>query len=296
MDAGLDAATEALSLLRGAVGAGGDGAREEASRAASLVGTILTQQLRFADAVELAGDVLADLGDGDDAATVRLLLVRIRGAGMIGDEAWEGTAPDRARALDLARALGDPELELEARICTVWDEPDLPGAWADIERLASELRRWPDVAEARRARTALCLPDDLAGVLDGSARLLSFADAHQLDELRAWARYYVAEAGFASGDWSAALASGVAALDLAEVGSYQRGGSDVVRDRPAGRRPLRAPAAGAGSGLVRAARFVPRQPVRADLSLGGGHLARGARPPEHVPRRARVARPLDRRR
>ena len=70
----------------------------------------------------------------------------------------------------------------------------------------------------------------------------------------------------------------------------------MVRDRPAGRRPLRAPAARAGSGLVRAARLVPGQPVRADLSLGGGHPARGARSPEHVPRRARVARPLDRRR
>jgi len=196
--------------------------REEISRAASLVGTILTQQLRFAAAVELAGAVLSELGDEADAATVRLLLVRIRGAAMIGDDAWDGTVVDRARARELARALDDPELELEVRIATVWDEPDLQRAWDGVERLASELRRWPDVAEARRARAALCLPDDLAGVLSGSERLRSFARAHQLDELEAWSRYYDAEAHVAGGDWSAALSSGVAALDLAEAGSYHR--------------------------------------------------------------------------
>ncbi|MBA3333811.1 MAG: AAA family ATPase [Actinobacteria bacterium] len=199
--------------------------REDASRAVALVGNILAQQLRFHDVVRLAVESLAELGDRDDAVSARLLLTRIRGAAMIGDEEWQKTEADRARALEIARRIGDPELELETRMWIVWDEPDLDGmrtAWAEIERIAHELRRWPDVAEARRTLAGICLPDDLGGTIAGAARLASFAKAHELDEPGAWADYYVSEAEFARGRWDEALAAGLCAVDLAETRSYHR--------------------------------------------------------------------------
>ena len=228
MAAGLEAAQEALALYRGCLrdGTGSlDDMREQASRAVVLVGTILAQQLRFHDVVRLAGEALAELGDRDDAASARLLLTRIRGAAMIGDDEWEKTASDRARVLEIARTTRDPELDLETRMWTVWDERDphtLRKAWAEIEEAATALRRWPDVAEARRASTGLCLPDDLEGARGAAARLASFAEAHQLEEPGAWADYYLAEVEFVRGRWDDALDAGLAAIELGEARSYHR--------------------------------------------------------------------------
>ena len=226
MDAGLRAAEEALGLLLGCVRQAeraeeGD-ARAEAARAVALVGAIYAQQLRFADAVALAEDALRELGDRGDAATARVLLTHLRGAAMIGDEAWEAAAPRRRRALEITRAVDDPALELETRMWTVWDEKDLPSAWAEIEELALRQRRWSEVADARRTLCGLCLPDDLDGAVEAANRLRSFAAAHQLEEHGGWADYYVAEAEFARGDWDAAVAAGTRALDVADAGSYHR--------------------------------------------------------------------------
>ena len=220
----MEAAEAALALYRQLLTDGGtapDGVREEASRALALVGTIYAQQLRFHDVVALAEDGLAELGDRDDAVTVRLLLTRIRGAAMIGDAEWQRVAPDRARALELARGLADPGLELEARMWSTSDEPTAAG-WTAIERLAMDLRRWPDVAEARRTLAAICLPDDIDGTITAAERLASFAAAHQLDESRAWADYYRSEAEFARGRWDEALDFGQRALGVAVDRSYHR--------------------------------------------------------------------------
>ncbi len=95
-------------------------------------------------------------------------------------------------------------------------------AWAEIEEAATALRRWPDVAEARRASTGLCLPDDLEGARGAAARLASFAEAHQLEEPGAWADYYLAEVEFVRGRWDDALDAGLAAIELGEARSYHR--------------------------------------------------------------------------
>lgn len=224
MAAGLEAAEGALALYRQLLTDGGtapDGAREEASRALALVGTIYAQQLRFHDVVALAEDGLAKLGDHDDAVTVRLLLTRIRGAAMIGDAEWQRVAPDRARALELALGLADPGLELEARMWSASDEPTAAG-WTAIEQLATDLRRWPEVAEARRTLAAICLPDDIDGTIAAAERLSSFAAAHQLDESAVWADYYRAEAEFARGSWDEALDLGQRSLAVAIERSYHR--------------------------------------------------------------------------
>ena len=228
MAAGLEAAEEALALYRECLRVGSrslDDIREEMSRVVALVGTIYAQQLHFHDVVRLAVDALAELADRDDAVTARLLLTRIRGAAMIGEDEWKKTERDRVRAVEIARASGDPELELETRMWTVWDEPDvdrLRNAWREIERIAHELRRWPDVAEARRTLTGLCLPDDLEETVQAAARLASFAEAHELDEPGAWAHYYVSEVEFARGRWDEALAAGLRAIELGESRKYHR--------------------------------------------------------------------------
>ena len=228
MAAGLEAAEEALALYRECIRDGShslDETREEMSQVVALVGTIYAQQLHFHDVVRLAVDALAELGDRDDAVTARLLLTRIRGAGMIGEDEWKKTEHDRVRALEIARASSDPELELETRMWTVWDEPDvdrLRNAWSEIERIAHELQRWPDVAEARRTLTGLCLPDDLEETVRAAARLASFAEAHELDEPGAWAHYYISEVEFARGRWDEALAAGLTAIELGERRKYHR--------------------------------------------------------------------------
>ena len=224
MAAGLEAAETALTLYRELLDdAATDPAevREEASRVLALIGAIYGQQLRFHDIIALADNGLAELGESDDAVTVRLLLTRIRGAAMIGDAEWAEAAPDRARALELAGSLADPGLELEARMWRASDEPTA-AAWMAIEQLATDLRRWPEVAEAHRTLAGICLPDDLDGAIAAAERLSSFASAHQLDESGAWADYYRAEAHFARGRWDEALACGRRALDVAIERSYHR--------------------------------------------------------------------------
>lgn len=224
MAAGLEVAEAALALYRELLTDGvtaSEDAREEASRALALVGAIYAQQLRFHEVVALADEGLAELGDRDDAVTVRLLLTRIRGAAMIGDAEWQRVAPDRARTLELARGLADPGLELEARMWNASDEPTTAG-WTAIERLATDLRRWPEVAEARRTLAAICLPDDIGGTIAAAERLSSFAAAHQLDESGVWADYYRAEAEFARGSWDEALELGQRALGVAIDRSYHR--------------------------------------------------------------------------
>ena len=143
------------------------------------------------------------------------------GAAMIGDEAWEAVAADRARVLELAAALDDPELELEACRLVAFDE-GAPEAWQAVEQLAIRSGRWPDVAEARRTLAGLCLPDDPVGTVTAAGRLAAFAAADQLDESAAWADYYRAEAEFVRGDWDAAVAACLAALAVAEERSYHR--------------------------------------------------------------------------
>jgi class 3 adenylate cyclase len=223
MDAGLQAAEEALALLRGAAAADATSAdlREELSRAVALVGAIYGQQLRFQEMLTLAEATLDSLGDRGDTATARVLLTRVMGAAMIGDEAWDDAAGDRARVLELAATLRDPELEFEARRLVALDEWTRE-AWTAVEQLATSLRRWPEIAEARRALAGLCLPDDPDGTLVAAGRLAAFAAAHQLEESGAWADYYRAEAGFVRGDWAAAIEAGLAALAVAEERSYHR--------------------------------------------------------------------------
>ncbi|HXG75791.1 MAG TPA: adenylate/guanylate cyclase domain-containing protein [Gaiellaceae bacterium] len=221
MATGLDAAEEALALLR-RLARDGRASREEAAAAAATVGEIYVQQLRFSAAMELAADVLHELGDADDAVAVRLLLLQIRGAAMISDEAWAAVEAQRRRVARLAPVLADPELRLQARMGVVWDEEDTRAAWAEIERLALELGRWSDVVEARSMLASLCLPDDLEGVRAAAGRLASFAEAHGLREARSWASYYACEAAFAAGDWEEVLSAGRRALDLAEAGSFHR--------------------------------------------------------------------------
>jgi class 3 adenylate cyclase/tetratricopeptide (TPR) repeat protein len=223
MDAGLAAAEEALACLRAIARDGGtDEARQEASRAVVLVGAIYGQQLRFDDVVSLADDALLEFGDQDDDVTARLLLARIRGAAMIGDEAYEATTDDRARALALARSSADRDLELDARIWTADDEPDQRAAWREIENAATRLQRWPEVADALRTQAALCFPDDLDGAEASAVRLASFARARQLDESAAWACYYRAETNFARGRWDAALEWAGHATDVGVERSYHR--------------------------------------------------------------------------
>jgi len=228
MAVGLAVAEQALVLYRRCLSEGvgpPDDIREEAARAVVLVGTILAQQLRFQEVVSLGVDALAELGDRDDAVTARLLLTHIRGAAMIGDDEWKRTERQRARAREIAHAVGDRELQLETRMWTVWDESDvglLRSEWMEIERLAHDLRRWPDVAEARRTLAGLCLPDDLEGAIEAVTRLATFAGAYELDEPGAWANYYRSEVEFVRGDWDRALASGLQAIELGESRSYHR--------------------------------------------------------------------------
>ena len=110
MDEGLQRVQEAMTSFRALMTAsdmpadGIEEARDGYARAATLVGRVYGQQLRFHDMVELADRVLGEIGDRDDTATARMLVTRALGRGMISETHLEGDRPELDRA-DLDRAI-----------------------------------------------------------------------------------------------------------------------------------------------------------------------------------------------
>lgn len=211
-------AREALDLYRAA------GDRDGLSSAALFLGRLLFAQVRFAEEERLADELLAAFGEPRDAATVRLLVMRAD-ALLGGQDAYEPAGRDAELALEIARELGDPELELTVlELATPLraerGDPD-PG-WDELEQAARRVRRWPTVVSALRAQAGDLLDDDPEAVPRLIAPVTTLAEAHGLVEQAAWCDYVLAEAGLAAGRWDDAVESGLRAIAVGEERGFIR--------------------------------------------------------------------------
>jgi class 3 adenylate cyclase/tetratricopeptide (TPR) repeat protein len=211
-------AREALELYRAA------GDRDGVSSAALLLGRLLHAQARFAEAERLADELLSEVGDARDTANVRLLVMHAH-AVLGGRDAYEPAGRDSERALEIARELGDPELELTALDLTTQvraerGDPD-PG-WVELGEVARRNRAWPTVVRALRAEAAGHIDDEPDAVPLLLARAADLAKAHGLVEQAAWCDYVLAETGLGAGRWDEAIDSGLRAIAVGEERGFSR--------------------------------------------------------------------------
>lgn len=226
MDEGAAAYERSVELFRTALAGTRAGvAREGYARAASALGDVWNQQIRFAEAEGLADRALAEIGERDDAATARLL--RLKAWALINrTDAYEEGLPIAERALDIARGTGDRDLELETldTLVVIQTNAELVGApaWTELARMAEERRDWRLAALGHRTRAGLLeddRPDEAQLALIDARRV---AREHGLTEPLAWADYEDAELGLRCGGWDAAFEAGRRAIDIGVRNAYHR--------------------------------------------------------------------------
>jgi class 3 adenylate cyclase len=214
---------EALPLLEESLDvyreAGADTAREGIVDAACALGGLLRSQTKFAAVERLAGGLLLELGEREDAATARLLA--LRGSAVVA--AWDDFDRGRAdgeRARDLARRARDPDAELEAlqlvANCTGDDRREHE-RWVEIESLARAGGRWDLVISAARIQAAFLVTDEPERALSEVARAGELAEARGLADEVAWVDYERAEAHLVAGSWDDSIAIGFRAIEAAEA-------------------------------------------------------------------------------
>jgi class 3 adenylate cyclase len=226
LDEAEQAVQAAVELARSAFRAGDPAAREAYAETVGVLGRVFHEQLRFGEELRLADETLGEIGEGEDRATARLLLLWTSGAEGTG-AAVDDRRAKLDQAVDLAARCGDARLEFQARIRRTFERADLGDRavveCAELTRLGRELGEWRDSGRVMHTQAALMIAraayGDALAVLDDAAQL---AEAHGLTELLAWNHYWRVEAGLASGDWEGAVGSGLDAVDLAEENAYHR--------------------------------------------------------------------------
>ena len=224
--AGVD---EALPLLEESLEAyrsfGADAPRTGIVDAAFTLARLLGAQTRFSAGEELAGNLLHELGEQDDAPTARLLALRGSGALSASDDFPRARA-DGERALALARAVGDEDAELEALqlLTSCLDEGDEleDQRWAELESLARARGRWDVAAGAMRARSFISVADEPERTLADLEAAAELAEARGLVAEAVWVDFEHAEAHLVAGSWDDALAFGLRAIEAAEERNLSR--------------------------------------------------------------------------
>ena len=227
MDEGAALVTAALDGFRAAHA---DGYHDDAElragygAAAAALGRIWEQQLRFADAGQLADETLAAIGPPDDETVARLLAIRGWVRSTLTEE--HVALDDLDRALAIARTAGNRQLELEmldARAAVLGELGLLEEMdWAAVEELARELNDGSRSVRAMRARAGFLLDDEHDRVWPIANEAEEIARRLGRQEDLAWIDYLRAEAGLVSGDWDSALVAGLRGVELGERNSYHR--------------------------------------------------------------------------
>ena len=229
MDEGAAAYEQAIEHYRSAVAAV-DGAERIAARSglARSVGSLCDvwfQQLRFAESHDLAVRVIDELGDPDQVSLARLLIAKAMGRQAASGPSDE-TESDLARAVELARAGGDPVVELHAfdYLTVVRSEAghgDV-AAFERIEQMATKLGDWPTAMAAMSNAASMLVDEHASEVFPHVDRVREMAHALGRLEDAGWADYLGSEAGFVSGEWDRAYELGLRAVDLGEKYAYRR--------------------------------------------------------------------------
>jgi hypothetical protein len=219
---------EALPLLEESLDAyrslGADAPRSGIVDAACVLGRLLRAQTRFSVTEELADELLHELGEREDPATARLLVLRGYGALSAWDD-FPRARLDAERALALARESSDADAELEAlQLLTACGEGDeLEGQhWTELESLARDRGRWELAAGAMRSRALISVhgePERTLVELEAAAEL---AEARGLVEDALWTDFARTEAHLVAGSWDDGLAVGLRAIEAAEERSMHR--------------------------------------------------------------------------
>lgn len=201
-------------------------ARRGLASSGAALGDLLHSQTRFAEGEQFATALLDEVGQPDDAAMGRLLVMRSSAIVSAWDD-YDRSDADAARALALAREAGDSILELDAltisaRIQTERGDPRAYEVWEEVEQLARRAGNWEKVSAAARIQATRELedsPDEVVVRLDAARAV---ADAYGLVEDGAWCDYGLAEAYLAAGRWDEAIAAGRRALTVAARHDFSR--------------------------------------------------------------------------
>jgi class 3 adenylate cyclase/tetratricopeptide (TPR) repeat protein len=226
MDEAERALSTAVELARTSHRDGDPAARQLYAEAVAATGRVLYEQVQFQEQFRLAEETLVEIGEREDVATGRLLLLRSSASEGLGLDVDVQLA-DAERALAFARVGGDTRLEFDALAwVTTLKIPAgmaMTEEYAELERAAAEQGRWHEVVQLmqRRAFTLIAGAEVAAArpLLDRAAEL---AEARGLTERLAWDGYAHAEAGLVSGDWDDAMEAGLRAIELGLRNSYHR--------------------------------------------------------------------------
>jgi class 3 adenylate cyclase len=229
MDEGAAELARARELFAGVLQDGADETRERAragyARATASLGWIYNEQVAFDRAERLAAETLAEIGDVEDPDTGRLILLRAVSI-LYGTDELERPLQDVRRALAIAEAAGDRELELDSLVTLTRYEVDAgqagPEKLRSVERLSRERGRWASAASTMRTEAMLLLETQPREAEAALHRAVELCRARGLQEELAWADYSRAELGLATGDWDAAVTAGLRAIELAERNAYRR--------------------------------------------------------------------------
>ncbi|HMJ79452.1 MAG TPA: adenylate/guanylate cyclase domain-containing protein, partial [Candidatus Dormibacteraeota bacterium] len=191
-------------------------ARSEYAAAAAAWSAARYEQLRFAEATQIADEALSVLGEAEPH-DVPLLLARIRGREGTTN-AYAALADEAAEVVAQARAAGDLEGIFEARrvylaLSSSVSESSVDD-WLGLHADAIALRRWPVAVGAlvNAGSIAAESDPDLGSRLLGEAA--SLAAVHGLDERLAWIHQANAELHFRDGQWAQSIDEAEAALEL----------------------------------------------------------------------------------
>jgi class 3 adenylate cyclase/tetratricopeptide (TPR) repeat protein len=225
VDAALPLLHEALSDLRALHAEGDSRAREAVGLAGWAIGNLLRAQTYFDAAHGLAVELIAELGEPADATVGRLIVLRGIAALNSRDD-YVAAQADAGHALAIAEQTGDSALQLEAVVLRTQADGEAGdqdvSAWDDLARLAANRGRWDLVANALRVRSAFDWDDDPAAALPVIDRAEEVARAHGFVEEIGWTDHARAEAHLSSGDWEAAIATGLKAVAYAEARNLHR--------------------------------------------------------------------------
>ena len=219
---------EALPLLEQSVelyrSLGVERSRTGIADAAWTLGGLLRAQTQFLLVEQLADDLLEELGEKEDAATAKLVVLH----GFAVLAAWDDFDRARAdgeRALALARNDGDADAELAALqllTASVEGEASEEQRWVELETLARARGRWELEASAIRSRALIFVDDEPELTLSRLGAAARLAEARGLVEGAAWTDYACSEAHLVAGTWDEALAVGLSAIDAGEQRDFLR--------------------------------------------------------------------------
>ncbi len=206
---------QALEIARAA------GDRSGLARAAAALSWVLDEQLEFAAAIRVTDEALEQVGDAHDLET-GLLLIRRASATNNASDAVSGPLADAERALAIATALGDVQLELEALQLLVPLRGGDAEAQRALEERALECGAWEAAATAMQARALSLAPDHAWDARPIVERAIELGESRGLRESLAWSHHAAVEIDFVSGHWDAAIDSAERALEIGEQGKYDR--------------------------------------------------------------------------